>query len=111
MKGTYLLYTSADSRMDEIYEYTVSQWGEAQAARYIEGLHAHFQMLANKELSWRKLSKKAPASAGWMEGIYLSHYYKHLIFFKVFDQKTIGIMSVLHEAMDISVRLFDDLQR
>lgn len=44
----YRLSGKADSDLFEIARYTLETWDEAQAVRYLAGLHELFQMLAKK---------------------------------------------------------------
>jgi len=51
----YLFFPAADKAQDGIWDYTVKTWGEAQAEKYIRGLHDHLQKLADKQRVWRLL--------------------------------------------------------
>ena len=46
----YKFFPPADKSQDEIWDYTHQEWGEAQADKYITGLHSHIQKLADKKL-------------------------------------------------------------
>ena len=46
----YKFFPPADRSQDEIWDYTYKEWGEAQADKYITGLHSHIQKLADKKL-------------------------------------------------------------
>ncbi len=51
----YRFYPTADKAQDDIWDYSVREWGEVRAATYIKGLHEHLQKLADRELRWRDL--------------------------------------------------------
>nr|MDH4412711.1 type II toxin-antitoxin system RelE/ParE family toxin [Rhizobium sp.] len=41
-----LFHPIADGEQDEIYRWTVANWGQSQADVYIRGLHQHLDQLA-----------------------------------------------------------------
>ena len=43
----YLVQTAASHRIDEIYRYTLSRWGQPQAESYIRGLFDTFEKIGN----------------------------------------------------------------
>ena len=93
----------AGNRLDEIYVYTRDLWGEAQAERYINGLFACFEAIANKEFPWRAI----PAEFG-VSG-FVCRYEHHFIYWKILSDGTVGIVTVLHERMHQIERFMDDL--
>ena len=98
----YLFYSAADRRQDEIWDYTVGKWGEEQAIRYIEGLHEAIAQAAAGNIVWRKpihpkLSK-----------IYYIRFENHYVFFRELPNNLIGVITILHEKMDLPSRLEDD---
>ena len=104
----YRLYPRADKQQDKIWQYTVEKWSIEQADKYILGLHEHFEKLANKEKPWRKLlSTKLSLS----KEAYFSRYKKHFVFFTKLPNNAIGVISILHETMDIPTRLRKDLNK
>ena len=106
----YRFYPAADARQDEIWHYTVEMWSVEQAEAYIRGLHDHLQKLADKTLFWHTLPPRSPVPASLRQGVYFSRYEKHYIFFRELSDG-IGVMSLLHEAMDMPVNLKKDLQQ
>ncbi len=44
-----------------------------------------------------------------MGRIYVSRYRRHYLFFREFDSGNIGVMSILHERMDVPARLAEEL--
>ncbi len=107
----YRFFSSADKRQDEIWEYTYEQWGETQAKKYLQGLHDHLQRLANKEIPWQLLPTSMLVPPDLSLTIFFSRYEKHHIFFRELSNKDIGVISILHGAMQVPVRLNEDLER
>jgi toxin ParE1/3/4 len=109
--ASYRFFPVADARQDAIWDYTCAQWGESQAIAYIHGLHAHLQQLADRTLPWRPLPRRFAVPPDLDLEIFFSHYQRHYIFFRVLSSEEIGIMTILHDAMQIPVRLREDLGR
>lgn len=106
----YVFYPAADKRQDEIWRYSYEVWGEKQAEIYLRELHTHLANLAKNKKLWRKLPTHLMNETFIENDAYYSRYKHHIIFFRILSSKTIGIMSILHEAMDIPARLQDDLR-
>lgn len=109
--SAYRFYPIADQRQDEIWDYTVKQWGEQQAEKYILELHTHLNNLASNRVLWQALPEKLIVPQDLSLSIYFSHYGKHTIFFRELSDGMIGIMTLLHETMDLPVRLREDLRK
>ncbi|MGB0844702.1 MAG: type II toxin-antitoxin system RelE/ParE family toxin [Alphaproteobacteria bacterium] len=90
----YKVLESATYRIDEIYVYSYYTWGEEKANSYINGMFNRFQQIADKNIPWRRI----PAEFG-VKG-YFTKYEKHFIYWKVLSDRSIGIVSILHESMD-----------
>jgi plasmid stabilization system protein ParE len=97
-----LFYPAADRRQDEIWDYTFRQWDADQADAYIIGLHDALHDVAAEKILWRTLSHPQ------LTGIYYFRYEHHFIFFRVLSSNAIGVISILHETMDLPLRLFED---
>lgn len=108
---SYRFYPAADQRQDEIWDYTLDQWGEQQAEKYITDLHNHINKLANNRLLWRELPSKLLIPQDLSSTVYFSHSGKHYIFFRELPDGVIGIMTILHQMMDIPVKLAEDLRK
>jgi plasmid stabilization system protein ParE len=100
----YRFYTAADRRQDEIWDYTVEKWGEEQAIRYIKGLHEAIAQAAAGQIVWRKPMHPK------LSGIYFFRYENHYVFFRELPNNVIGVISILHENMDLPSRLEDDVE-
>ncbi len=107
----YRFFPAADKRQDEIWRYTHEQWGEDQAKKYIRGLHDHLQKLANKDIPWHPLPTGLLVPSDLNLSIFFSRYEKHYVFFRELSSNDIGVISILHGAMQIPVRLNEDLER
>jgi plasmid stabilization system protein ParE len=105
----YLFYPAADAAQDRIWKDTVVHWGEAQTARYITGLHAHLQKLSETKALWRRLPRDLVAPADLKAQAFFSRYGRHFLFFRELPSGKIGVMAILHDRMDIPVRLHEDL--
>lgn len=108
--AAYRFYPTADRRQDEIWGYTCEQWGAAQAEKYIRGLHGHIQELADRKRPWNPLSASLIVPPDLEIDVFFTRYEHHYLFFRELSDGTVGIMSILHEAMDIPVRLVEDLE-
>lgn len=107
--AAYLFYPPADAAQDRIWRDTAETWGEAQAETYILGLHAHLLKLSQTRALWRKLPRALAIPAGLNIEAWFSRYQHHYIVFRQLSGNRIGVISILHERMDLPVRLADDL--
>ncbi|HEY0124780.1 MAG TPA: type II toxin-antitoxin system RelE/ParE family toxin [Rhizobium sp.] len=107
--GGYLFYPRADVAQDRIWIDTTERWGETQADKYIVGLHAHLLQLSKTKALWRRLPPNLVATASIKTSVFLSRYERHYIFFRELPSGKIGVMSILHERMDMPARLREDL--
>ncbi len=98
----YRFLPAADRQQDEIWGYTFDTWGEKQADSYIKGLHAALNGAALGKNIWRKLDHPK------LRNVYFIRYEHHFIFFRIFSNDILGVISILHENMDILTRLVDD---
>jgi toxin ParE1/3/4 len=98
----YKVQAAAGDRLDEICRYSVDHWGEAQAEPYVRGLFERFEAIAERRFPWRAI----PADLG-VDG-YVCRYEKHLVYWKVFGDGAVGIVTILHERMHPPSRLKTD---
>ncbi|MDX3926815.1 MAG: type II toxin-antitoxin system RelE/ParE family toxin [Shinella sp.] len=106
----YLFYPLADAVQDNIWRQTAEKWGEAQAISYITGLHAHLERLSVTKAIWRRLPQHLSVPQDLKDNAYFSRYERHYIFFRELPNGMLGVMSILHERMDLPVRLAEDLR-
>lgn len=93
---------AARLRLLEIWDYTEAKWGVDQADRYLRGLDAAIQETADARHRWR------PVVDELLPEVYFVRYERHFIFFRVLSPDAIGVISVLHETMNIPMRLRED---
>ena len=98
----YLVQRAASHRIDEIYQYTASKWGEPQAESYIQGLFDSFEKIGDHTI----LSRPVPAEFE-VEGFFY-RYEKHIVYWKYLEDGNVGIVTILHERMHQISRFLDD---
>lgn len=98
----FLVQEAASHRIDEIYQYTLSQWGSEQAKTYIVGLFDAFAKIETHEM----LSQPVPAEFG-VDGFFF-RYGKHFVYWRHLNCGDIGIVTILHERMHQVGRFKDD---
>ncbi|MBB3646881.1 plasmid stabilization system protein ParE [Rhizobium sp. BK619] len=99
----YRFYPRADVAQDTIWRDTFERWGETQADAYILGLHGQLQRLCENRLIWRLLPQRLVVPAD------IKRYENRYIFFRELENGDTGVMSILHERMNLPVRLREDL--
>ena len=100
----FLVLDTASYRIDEIYQYTLKEWGVEQADTYIIGLFDAFAKVATHEV----LSRPVPAEFG-VDGFF-SRYEKHFVYWRHLNNGDIGIVTILHERMHQIERFKDDFR-
>jgi toxin ParE1/3/4 len=98
----YRVQERAADRLEEIYRYTQGNWGVEQAERYVRGLFGRFEAISTRSFPWRPV----PAEFG-VDG-FVCRYEKHLIYWRVLSDGSVGIVSILHERMHQIERFRDD---
>ncbi|MDB5542160.1 MAG: plasmid stabilization protein [Devosia sp.] len=93
---------AASVRLDEIYRYTADQWGEEQAERYVLGLFAAIEGIADR----RTISRQVPAEFG-VQGFFFRHEH-HFVYWRRLSSDDVGIVTILHERMHQIERLRED---
>jgi len=96
---------AARERLLEIWNYTEETWGEAQADKYLRGLVETAERAHKSRHLWR------PVPDEELKGAFFIRYRHHFIFFRELSTGTIGVISILHENMDIPSRLKDEYGR
>jgi toxin ParE1/3/4 len=91
--------------MIEIWDYSFKKWGEDQADAYVRGLvDAIHTLHANRSL-WRPVIDKSLA------GVWFVRHEHHYIFFRVLSGGVVGVITVLHENMDLPARIREESSR
>lgn len=78
--------------LEDIWRYTAQQWGEAQAAHYLDVLNDAFVALAQSPRS-------APQCEHIRPGYRRQTVERHAVYFRV-DADVVIVVRVLHERMD-----------
>jgi plasmid stabilization system protein ParE len=99
------IYPAARERLLQIWDYTERKWGEEQADAYVRGLVAAAHDLRRQRIHWR------PVRGDRFPGIWFIRHEHHYLFFRVLSDGDIGIISILHENMDLPARLKEDAER
>ncbi len=94
---------AAKERLIGIWQYTAETWGDQQADRYVRDLVAHARDLASRKAAWRPVRERG------FRGMFFSRFRHHYLFFREFPEGSIGVVSILHENMDLPHRLKEDL--
>ena len=76
----------------EINQYTIKQFGERQAVRYLENLRDRFQFLVENPSLGKKREDVKTGYYSYFEG-------SHTIYYKIQDDN-IAIIDVLHQSME-----------
>ena len=90
--GIVRLRPAADRDLQNIYRYSVNEWGDDRAERYIRDLNTAFQKLANNEL-------KSTRADYIHSGLHSCRVVSHIVFFKHTDDGIL-VIRVLHKSMD-----------
>ena len=97
-----LIQPAASARLEDIYRFTIDRFGPVQADRYLDGLFALFETIAERRIAWRPI----PRDFG-VDG-YFTRYRSHYVFWKVRSDGQVAIVAVLHQRMDVGRRLRED---
>lgn len=92
---------AARRRLLEIWDYTAKTWGIGQADRYLAGLDKHLSGLLADRTKWRVPLTRIP-------GVRFSRYEHHYVFFRELGSGDIGVITILHERMDLPRRFRED---
>ncbi|MBF9042598.1 type II toxin-antitoxin system RelE/ParE family toxin [Rhodobacterales bacterium HKCCE4037] len=86
---------SADSEtdLDDIYDYSVREWGAVQADKYVVGIRSRIAGLASGATASRAVDEIAPGLRRALAG-------SHVVFFRE-DEAAVTVVRVLHQRMDV----------
>ncbi len=96
----YIISQEAIEDINNIWMYTAENWSTSQADRYYNLILDEIEYIADNFESARDMGKVR-------KNYRYSKIKSHLIFFKKNNDKTIEVVRVLHERMDIENRLTD----
>ncbi|MCP4108129.1 MAG: type II toxin-antitoxin system RelE/ParE family toxin [Desulfobacteraceae bacterium] len=89
------IYPVARIRIKEIWLNTEKTWGEKKADKYVRGLCKAIEKAADSKNLWQKVEHKEA------KGIFFVRSKHHYIFFRELSKGVLGVVSVLHERMNI----------
>jgi toxin ParE1/3/4 len=95
---SYRLTPAAKSDLVTIWNYTVENWGEKQAEKYLLEIEARLEQLAVNPKLGRQRPEIKPGYYSFPAG-------KHIIFY-LQSGHSIDIIGILHGRMDINEHLF-----
>lgn len=98
----YLVLPAASARLEDIYRYTVEEFGPEQADRYLDGVFELLDKIVEKRVAWRRIPSDFEVDG------YFTRYMSHFIFWKLRSDGQIAIVAVLHQRMDLARRLRED---
>jgi toxin ParE1/3/4 len=93
----WTLRPAADADLSDIWQRSATQWGVAQAERYIDGLFAVFDVLAEYPELARERPDFVPPVRVHLAG-------SHLVIYRVEDL-TVDIIRVLHARQNLTAYL------
>ena len=99
------IYSAAKERIIEIWDYTERTWGEDQADKYIRDLITAINTVGEERHRWHPVMDEA------LKGVFFFRHQHHYVFFRELPKGTLGVISILHENMDIPSRLREDSER
>ena len=94
--AAYRLARKAASDIEDIYTYTIDQHGLDAARKYLNGLHACFELLAEYPMLGRRADRIAP-------DVRRHEYQAHVVFYEQ-RETSVRIVRVLHARMDVPRR-------
>ena len=98
----YHLTNKVVEDLTNIWEYTVDTWSERQADDYYNMLIASFQKITeNPRLFGLKYEEIAEGLRGYRAN-------KHIIFYRILADGDILVIRILHQRMDLKLRLLED---
>ncbi len=95
----YVILSGAYAQLDNIYDYTLREWGEAQAIEYTGGIFDCFDRISSKEVIWQPVPVEFDIYG------YFTRYEKHFIYWKLTQKNQIAIVAILHQRMHQIERL------
>ena len=99
------IFPVAKKQILEIWSYTERTWGEDQADKYVRELVAAINSVVSDRHLWR------PVLDEELRSVYFFRHQHHYVFFRELSIGSLGVISILHENMDIPSRLKADFER
>lgn len=94
----FKLTNNAVKYLSEIWNFTFDAWSESQADKYYELILNACSVIAKKPQQGKVYEEIYPDLKGKKAS-------KHIIFYRIMEDKTIEITRILHERMDLKNKL------
>jgi toxin ParE1/3/4 len=94
----FKLTNNAVKDLSDIWNYTVETWSESQADKYYKLILNACAAIAKKPQQGKVYEEIYPNLKGKKAS-------KHIIFYRIMDDKSIEIARILHERMDLKNKL------
>lgn len=102
MSASYVLTLAAEADLRGIVRYTRKQWGEAQARTYVAKLERGIEAVVSGQGAFRDMTALYP-------GLRMARCEHHFLFVLPRDGMPALVVAILHERMDLMVRLGERL--
>lgn len=96
--SAYVFSPAARIDLEEIWDYSVAQWGEGQAEAYILQIRDACEALASGRRKGRAIDDIRPGYLKLATGA-------HFLFFRIRSDEIVDIIRILHQRMDVSAHL------
>lgn len=98
----YVLTRAAETDLRGVIRHTRKEWGDAQVRRYVAKLEQGMARLAAGQGAFKELDEVHPA-------LRVAHCEHHYVFCLPREQDPALIVAILHERMDLLVRVAERL--
>jgi toxin ParE1/3/4 len=98
VSAAFAFHPTAEAELREIVRYTRKEWGAAQAREYAAKLHHCIAVLATGNKPYRDMTSLHP-------GLRMARCGGHYVFCLLRQDAPALVVAILHERMDILVRL------
>ena len=99
------IYPAAKKQILEVWGYPEKTWGEDQANKYVRELVDAINAVVGNRHRWR------PVMDEDLPAVFFFRYQHHYVFFRELSKGSLGVISILHENMDIPSRLREDFEQ
>ena len=96
----YYLTNRAVEDLTQIWNYTFETWSEKQADKYYNLLIDSFEEIGRNPMIGKNYE-------GVVKDLYGLRAMRHIVFYRIINQKRIEITRILHERMDLKNKLGD----
>lgn len=99
----YVLTDDAEADLRDIIRYTRRQWGITQTRVYVTKLKAGIDSVAAGQGAFKRMDALYPA-------LRIAHIEHHYVFYLTNQDKSMLVVAILHERMDVIARVAGRLQ-